>query len=127
MNLLAIGITVLAQAQGGNGANGGGAGGGPGSIWTLLLPLIVIAILFQLIISRPQKREQARREEMLKALKKNDPVVTIGGIIGTVVSVSEDGAEVVLRVDDNARLKFRRDAIREVIRKGEDGADTEKK
>jgi preprotein translocase subunit YajC len=125
MNLLAFGMAVLAQAQGGNGANGGGGGGG--SIWPLLLPLVVIAILFQLMISRPQKREQARRDEMLKALKKNDPVVTIGGIIGNVVSVSEDGSEVVVRVDDNTRLKLRRDAIREVIRKDEDVADAEKK
>ena len=41
----------------------------------------------------------------------------------TVVSVSEDGSEVVVRVDDNTRLKFRRDAIREVIRKDESADD----
>ncbi len=112
MNSLAIWMMVPAQA--GNG----------GTSWlTLLLPFAVIMILFHLMISRPQKREQARRDEMLKALKKNDPVATLGGILGTVVSVSEDGSEVVVRVDDNTRLKFRRDAIREVIRKDETDAD----
>ena len=60
---------------------------------------------------------------MLKALKKNDPVATIGGILGTVVSVSEDGLEVVVRVDDNTRIKFRHDAIREVIQKDEGSGD----
>lgn len=111
MNFPAIWSMVLAQQ-----ANGGQGGGG---FLTLLLPIAAIMILFHVMISRPQKREQARREEMLKALKKNDPVATIGGILGTVVSVSEDGSEVVVRVDDNTRLKFRRDAIREVIRKDE--------
>lgn len=113
MNSPAIWTTVLAQQ--GN--------GGQGSFLTLLIPIAAIMIVFHLMISRPQKREQARREEMLKALKKNDPVATIGGILGTVVSVSEDGSEVVVRVDEGTRLKFRRDAIREVIRKDEPADD----
>lgn len=89
----------------------------PVPFWVLLAPILIVVILYQLMISGPQRREQARREEMLKGLKKNDPIVTIGGILGTVVSVSEDGSEVTIRVDDNTRLKMRRDAIREVIRK----------
>ena len=63
MSFTAIGMTVLAQ---GNGNQGG--------ILTILLPIAAIMILFHVMISRPQKREQARREEMLKALKKNDQV-----------------------------------------------------
>ncbi len=87
------------------------------TLMPLLLPFAAIFLLYHLIIARPQRKEQARRDELLKSLKKNDPVVTIGGIFGTVVSVSEDGGEVTIRVDDNARLKIRRDAIREVVRK----------
>jgi preprotein translocase subunit YajC len=121
-------MTVLAQAaNGGNAPDAAPAADPGGGIWTLLLPFAVIAILFHLMISRPQKRDKARRDEMLNSLKKNDPVVTIGGILGTVVSVSEDGSEVVVRVDDNTRLKFRHDAIREVIRKDEAGSEDPKK
>ncbi len=127
MNPLAIWMTVLAQVanggNGGNGENGENGGGLFGGILPLLPAFVIIAVLFHLMISRPQKREKARREEMLKALKKNDPVVTIGGILGTVVSVSEDGSEVVVRVDDNTRIKFRHDAIREVIQKDEGSGD----
>jgi preprotein translocase subunit YajC len=69
---------------------------------------------------RAQKRDQQRRLDTIRALKKNDPVVTIGGIIGTVVSVSEDGSEVTLKmVDDTTRIKFRADAIRDVTVKSE--------
>ncbi|MEW4529315.1 MAG: preprotein translocase subunit YajC [Maioricimonas sp. JB045] len=89
----------------------------PVPFWVLLAPILIVAVLYQLMISGPQRREQAKRDEMLKGLKKNDPIVTIGGILGTVVTVSEDGSEVTIRVDDNTRLKMRRDAIREVIRK----------
>lgn len=113
MQFLSTGSVILAQAANGN----------QGSWLTLLIPMAAIFILFHVMISRPQRREQARRDEMLKNLKKNDPVVTIGGIIGTVVSVAEDGSEVTVRVDEGARLKFRRDAIREVIRKDEAGTD----
>jgi preprotein translocase subunit YajC len=94
--------------------------GGPdglSSMLTYLVPIALIFLVFQFLIARPQRREQAKRDELIKSLKKNDPVVTIGGIIGTVVSVSEDGSEVTVKVDDNARIKFRRDAIRDVIRR----------
>ncbi|QDU39114.1 preprotein translocase subunit YajC [Maioricimonas rarisocia] len=106
-------IVLLAQ----NGGDAPAAQPEPVPFWVLLAPILIVAVLYQLMISGPQRREQARRDEMLKGLKKNDPIVTIGGILGTVVSVSEDGSEVTVRVDDNARLKMRRDAIREVIRK----------
>ena len=81
----------------------------------MLLIFAPILVLWYLLVLMPQNKERAKRQDMLKSLKKNEPVVTIGGIIGTVVNVTEDGEEVTVRVDDNTRLKLRRDAIREVI------------
>ncbi|MFO1094259.1 MAG: preprotein translocase subunit YajC [Planctomycetaceae bacterium] len=86
-----------------------------GAFWVMFAPLIVLFLMYQFMVARPQRRDQAKRDDMLKQLKKNDPVVTIGGIYGTVANLSEDGSEVTLKVDDNTRLRFRRDAIREVI------------
>jgi preprotein translocase subunit YajC len=48
-------------------------------------------------------------------MKKNDRIITIGGLIGTVASISNDGKEVTIKVDDNTRLKFLSNSIREVI------------
>jgi preprotein translocase subunit YajC len=90
-------------------------GADPSSIWPLVLPFVVIFAMYQLLIARPQRKEQKKREDMLKQIKKNDPVVTIGGILGTVANLSDDGTEVTLKVDDNTQLRFRRDAIREVV------------
>ena len=82
---------VLAVLAANEQAPAGGGNNGPLIPYGLLLPLVAVFILYQFVVVRPQRREQAKRDEIIKSLKKNDPVVTIGGIIGTVVSVSEDG------------------------------------
>jgi len=44
-------------------------------------------------------------------LKKNDKVLTVGGIIGTIADLSNDGSRVTLKVDDGTRIKFTRSSI----------------
>lgn len=92
-------------------AEEGGDGGG-GSQWDWMWPLLaMIFILYYFVVIRGGKREKTRREDLLNSLKKNDRVVTIGGIIGTVASTSQDGREVTLKIDDNARIKVLKSAI----------------
>ena len=81
----------------------------------MFAPFVAIAIIFYFLLIRPQRREQASREAMLSALKKNDKVVTIGGVIGSVSNISPDGQEVTLKVDDNTRMKFVRSSIQRVV------------
>ncbi|MSR57109.1 MAG: preprotein translocase subunit YajC [Planctomycetaceae bacterium] len=87
----------------------------PGLDFAMILPFAAIAVIFYFLLFRPQKREQAAREAMIKALKKNDKVVTIGGIIGTVANISSDGEEVTLKVDDNTRIRITRTSIQRVV------------
>jgi preprotein translocase subunit YajC len=87
---------------------------GPDLISLLLPPLAVILVLY-LFMDRPGRRDRGRREQLLKNLKKNDRVVTIGGMFGSVVNISPDGKEVTLKVDDSTRIKFRRTAIADVL------------
>ena len=56
-----------------------------------------------------QKKQQKQHSELLKKLKKNDAVVTIGGIHGVIVNVKEK--TVVLRVDDNVKIEIDKSAI----------------
>uniref|UniRef100_A0A7C4QNW1 Sec translocon accessory complex subunit YajC n=1 Tax=Schlesneria paludicola TaxID=360056 RepID=A0A7C4QNW1_9PLAN len=81
------------------------------SFVTMLPPIVAMVVLFFLIMIWPQQRERKKREQMLNSLKKNDRVVTIGGIIGTIANISPDGKEITLKVDDNARIKFLRSSI----------------
>jgi preprotein translocase subunit YajC len=89
-------------------------GGGNPNALSSLLPLIAIPFLFYLIIMRPKQQEEKKRQAMINALKKNDKVLTLAGIYGTVVSVDNDQDRVVLRVDDSVKIAFSRTAILKV-------------
>ena len=100
-------LPLWAQAADG-GAGGGGGGGADGTALLLqFLPFIAIGVLFYLLLIRPQRGEQARRQIMLGAVKKNDRVVTIGGIYGVVANVHREADEVTLKVDETTNTKLR--------------------
>lgn len=81
-----------------------------------VFPLLLMMGVFFYFMWRSQKRERQKFEDMLSTLKRNDRVVTIGGIFGTVVEVRD--LEVVLKVDEsnNIKIRFARSAIKEVLR-----------
>ena len=77
--------------------------------------MIGILILVYFIMIRPERRKRADMVSMLDNLKKNDRIVTIGGIFGTVVNVQKGVEDVSIRVDDNTRIKILRSAISRVL------------
>jgi preprotein translocase subunit YajC len=56
----------------------------------ILLQIVAFGAVIYFLILRPQQAARKKHEELLKGLKKNDEVVTIGGIIGKVKEVKED-------------------------------------
>ncbi|MGD0077479.1 MAG: preprotein translocase subunit YajC [Sedimentisphaerales bacterium] len=66
--------------------------------------LIVIFVVMFFMLREP-RRKQKQHDNMVKTLKKNDKVRTIGGIIGTVVDIKDD--EIVLKVDESNNTKIR--------------------
>ena len=85
------------------------------NIGQMLVLFILIFIVFYFILIRPQQKEQKKKEEMLKSLSKNDEVVTIGGIHGTISNVKDK--TVVLRVSENTKLEIDKSAVASVIKK----------
>ncbi|MFW6132395.1 MAG: preprotein translocase subunit YajC [Planctomycetota bacterium] len=80
-----------------------------------MMPFIIILGGFLLLyfwMGRSRRKQEAKRREMLANLKKGDKVTSIGGICGTVVEVRED--EVVVKVDENTRMRMARWAVRGV-------------
>jgi preprotein translocase subunit YajC len=77
------------------------------------LPLILIFVAFYFFLIRPQQKQQKKRQAMLASLKKGDKVVTIGGLHGSVVDLTEE--KVTLKVSDNTRLVFERSAVNAVL------------
>jgi preprotein translocase subunit YajC len=93
---------------------GGGAPQSPfGGILMPVIFVVMMLFIFQIFASR---RQDKKRRELLNAVKKYDKVITLGGIIGTVVELRDD--EVVLKVDEHSstKIRFTRSAIQQVIR-----------
>ena len=82
-----------------------------------LIPMFVlIFVAFYFIIIRPQKREQKERQQTLDKVKKGDRVVTVGGVHGEIVELSDK--TVTIRVAPKVELKFNRSAITTVVSGG---------
>lgn len=93
------------------------AGPPPGAgFQALFIPMMIAMIVFMFLSARSQKkRERAERENLYSRLNKNERVLTIGGIIGTIVSVKDN--EVVLKVDEstNTKMTFVKSSIQRII------------
>lgn len=90
-----------------------GAGSG-GSMMTTFITFGMIIAIFYFLIIRPQRKRDKETKDMLASIKKGDKVVSIGGIHGTVMVVKE--STVVVKVDDNTRLEFSRNAINSIVK-----------
>ncbi|MDP8266708.1 MAG: preprotein translocase subunit YajC [Candidatus Aceula meridiana] len=81
----------------------------------MLIPYALIFAVFYFLVIKPQKDKQKQHEAMVGDLKKNDEVVTSGGIHGTVVNTKD--ATITVRVDDNVKIEIDRSAVLRVIKK----------
>ncbi len=80
------------------------------------MPLLLIFLVMYFFLIRPQVKQQKELARMQGKLKKNDEVVTVGGIHGTVVNVKD--SVVTLRVDDNVRLDVDKSSIGRLVKEG---------
>lgn len=104
MNTFVLFVPILMLLQ------GGGASG-----LVQLLPFILIFAILYLLVIRPQQKKQrdalTERNNMLKALKAGDKVVTTGGIFGTIVAVREKDDTIQLRIAQSVSVEAERSAI----------------
>ena len=105
-------FSSIAYAATGGAATGGAAPAatpGAGGMFTQLLPLIFIVVIFYFLLIRPQQQKQKNQKELLGSLKKGDQVVTLGGIYGTIIQVSDD--EITLEVAKGVNMRFTKSAV----------------
>ena len=98
-----------AAGQGANGDQGGGS----------ILPytLIIIVVLGYFLIVAPERKKSKAFKDQMSSIKKNDKVVTIGGIQGIVTNIDREHDKITLRVDDttNTKIDFTLGAISRVL------------
>jgi len=77
------------------------------ALGSFLVPILAAIVLYYFLIIRPERRKQSAHKSQIESLKKNDRVVTIGGLYGVVMSVQRDADEVTLKVDEATNTKIR--------------------
>ena len=90
------------------------AGSAPG--WTGFLPIIGMIAIFWFLIIRPQMRQQKVHREKIAGIKKGDQVVTAGGLVGKVMKVDDNYAEV--EIAQGVRVKAVKATIGDIIQPG---------
>ena len=87
-------------------------GAGPGPLMTLV-PFVLIFVIMYFMVVRPQQKKAKDHQNMLGKLKKNDEVMTSGGIYGKVIDLKE--TVVTLEVAPNVRIRVHRPQITTVL------------
>lgn len=92
-----------------------GTGGGAGSSVSMILMLLLFFVLMWFFMIRPEKKKQKKIEAMRNALSVGDEIVTIGGIMGTIVHITEDDITIETS-EDKVRVQFKKWAVSTNVR-----------
>jgi len=94
-------------------------GGGPGDpITSFVVPMLAVFAIMYFMVIRPQQTRAKRHQEMLKAVRRGDVVVTNGGLVGKVTKVVDDD-QVEVEVADGVKVRQVRSMIADVRAKSE--------
>src|ERR1700734_233248 len=74
------------------------------------LPLVFIVAIFYFLVFMPMQRQKKQQAQMLSNLQAGSEILTTGGIVGTIISITGD--MLVVRVKpDNVKLQIARSAV----------------
>lgn len=128
--LMLVQITPGATGGDGNAVGEGAADPAPQGIFGNMFffwAMLMVVIFYVLFMGRPQDKGKgaAASAERLAGLKKNDRVVTAGGIIGTVVNIRDDLDHISIRVDEStgARMQILKQSIARVMNDEDEKAE----
>lgn len=87
---------------------------GIGSMLLSVIPLVALLVVFYFLLIRPEKTRAKKDKEMREGLQVADEVVTIGGIVGIVLSINQKEDTVLIETgSDRNRIRVLRSAIAE--------------
>ena len=95
-------------------AAGTAAAAPPG--WLQFLPIVGMVVIFWFLIIRPQMRQQKAHRDKVAAVKKGDQVVTAGGLLGKVIKVDDQYAEI--EIAQGVRVKAVKATIGDIVAPG---------
>jgi preprotein translocase subunit YajC len=98
--MLTVFSVAYAMGQGGSAGSQGGGGLGP------FVPLIAMVVIFYFLLIRPQQKKAKQHQATLDALKRDDMVVTTGGVHGKITGLTD--TIVTLEISPNVKVKVSR-------------------
>ena len=84
-----------------------------GSLFTAMIPFILVFVIFYFLLIRPQRTKQKKHQEMVEQLRSGDKVITAGGIHGTVMGVQKDRIE--LKIASNVKIDVSKNSIAVIL------------
>ncbi|KQO70565.1 MULTISPECIES: preprotein translocase subunit YajC [unclassified Methylobacterium] len=99
-------------------AQGATSAAGGADIALQVVPFVLIFVIMYFLILRPQQRRVKEHQNMVKNVRRDDTVVTTGGIVGRVTKVADEASEIEVEIAPNVRVKVVRAMISEVRVKG---------
>jgi preprotein translocase subunit YajC len=100
-------LSLLAHHVAQDPAGGKPAEPGPSGLGAFLPAMVGVIVLYYFLFIRPDRKKAVEQRSQLDSLKKNDRVLTIGGIYGVVMNVQRDADEVTLKIDETNNTKIR--------------------
>jgi len=106
-------ITLADAASGASEAAAENAQSGAEGGWGMMLPMIIIFAAMFYLMYRSQKKEQKRRVEMINSVKAGSRILTVGGMLGNIVTVKDESFEI--EIAKNVKVEISKNAIASVI------------
>ena len=83
-----------------------------------ILPFVLMFVIFYFLLIRPQRKQMQERKEMLANIRRNDTIVTGGGVVGKITKVIDDN-EVEVEIAKDVKVRVMRNLVADVRVKGE--------
>lgn len=106
--------TILSNASSGTSGASGGA-----NIMIIIVYVVVFGAAIYFFMIRPQKKQQAKTQDMQSRIEPGDNIMTTSGFYGTVLDVVDDTTIIVeFGNNKNCRIPMHKSAVAELEKQG---------
>jgi preprotein translocase subunit YajC len=93
----------------------------PPPVWTSLVPLALLIVVFYFALIRPQQKKAKAQAQLLKSVRPGDKVVAAGGILGVVITVKDK--TVSIRSGDS-KMEVSKSSIGEILPRSDESSES---
>ena len=98
--------TILSNAS--SGASGTSSGA---NLMIIIVYVVVFGAIIYFFMIRPQKKQQAKTQDMQKHIEPGDNIMTTSGFYGVIIDIMDDTVIVEFGNNRNCRIPMQKDAI----------------